>query len=454
MRSLRTYGALVAGVALAALGVVVAPTASAGAPHTGSDSYTFTNYDCGYPIDVTGTSSWSVKGRTVPRDPTTFFDHQLFSFREVWTNPATGAWLVFRGDALTLDVKATKIEGNIYEYTTIYAGMPYVVEDSTGKVVARDRGRIRFRVVWDTGGDSDPNREFVDFLGLTIAGPHPTRGVDNCRYAGDLISSGSTSSQRYTVHPVGTTAAALGYGEYLPPSYGGAPSPLVVFLHGSGESGDGSADALSVMAGQAVPKYIVNDGWPDNRPFVVLAPQHNASDANPAYMGCDGVEFPGSCYLTTQHNLGNPPDASVCFTPREVHDFIAYALSTYDIDPTRVYLTGLSCGGYGTWEYLSQYAGSQVTAAVPIAGEGRPAWETAGCQLADVPLWAFHGALDDTVNPAGSAIPVAGLRTQCGVPNADAGLTVYPDRDHDSWNITYSGGGPVNVWDWMLTHAS
>ena len=454
MKSVRTMGAVLGAMALAVAGMGLTPSvASAGGPTVESDTYSDTIYDCGYPIEMTGEFSSAAMSRARgPQDPTTFFDHQRFSFREVWTNPANGKWFVVRGSSVNLDLTATQVEGNVYEYTLIQAGMPFVVEDSSGRVVARDRGEIRIRLLFDTRGDNDPEREFVDFLGLTMGGPHPTFDVDTCRYAGDLIGAGSTSSQRYSVHPTGSTASPLGYTAYLPPSYGSGPSPLVVFLHGSGESGDGSADALSVMATQAIPRYIVNDGWPDGRPFVVLAPQHEDAANDPAYAACDGVPFPGSCFLTTQHDLGNPADGSPCFTPREVHDFIAYALDAYDVDPARVYLTGLSCGGYGTWEYLGDYADAQVTAAVPIAGEGRPAWQTAGCDLGAVPLWAFHGALDDVVNPAGSTVPVTGLRSQCGIPSADAGLTVYPDRDHDSWNITYAGGGGVDIWAWLLGH--
>ena len=66
---------------------------------------------------------------------------------------------------------------------------------------------------------------------------------------------------------------------------------------------------------------------------------------------------------------------------------------------------------FGTWEYLAKYGNSQVAAAVPIAGEGRPAWATAGCALGDVPIWAFHGLLDDVVNPAGSIEPIEELQT-------------------------------------------
>ena len=49
-------------------------------------------------------------------------------------------------------------------------------------------------------------------------------------------------------------------------------------------------------------------------------------------------------------------------------------------------------------------------------------------------------------------MPVTGLRSQCGASSSDAGLTVYPDRDHDSWNITYAGGGGVDLWAWLLGH--
>ena len=140
---------------------------------------------------------------------------------------------------------------------------------------------------------------------------------------------------------------------------------------------------------------------------------------------------------------------SMLFTPDEVHDFIAYALTAYDVDPSRVYVTGLSCGGFGLWEYLAKYGDSQVAAAVPIAGEGRPAWESAGCALGAVPIWGFHGLLDDVVNPAGTIDPIQGLQAApCADP--DALLTVYPDADHDSWTRTYALGADVDIYSWML----
>jgi poly(3-hydroxybutyrate) depolymerase len=439
---------------LSVLMVNPAAATAAGGPEVVSDTYGGQNVECGYPIDIAGTFTSSALTRIrSPKDPSTFFDHERYSFREVWTNTATGAWFVIRGSSLGADLTAKRIEGNVFEYTSMQAGQPFVVEDSTGRVVSRDRGVIRFRVQWDTGGDTDPAREFVDFLGLELKGPHPGFDTDNCTYAKDLIGI-STSSQRYSMHPAGSTASPLGYAAYLPPSYGGSPSPLLVFLHGSGESGDGSADALTVMDNQAIPRYIANNGWPDSRPFVVLAPQHEETSQATDYGHCDTVDFPGSCLMATQHDLGSPDDNSFCITPTQVHDFIAYAVSAYDVDPSRIYLTGLSCGGFGTWEYLGTYGDAQVAAAVPIAGEGRPAWESAGCAMASVPVWAFHGALDDLVDPQGSIVPVTGLRSQCGVSEQDAGLMVYPDRDHDAWNVTYALGAPVDIYSWMLNHTS
>ncbi|GAA4410135.1 hypothetical protein GCM10023168_29520 [Fodinibacter luteus] len=449
MRVMRTLGAVVGTVVLGLSTVVAsAATATAARPEVVSEPYDYRSFECGYPIEVAGEFTSAVVSRPrSPKEPDVLYFHGRFSFREVWTNPGTGARFVIRGTWLEADVTATLVEDNVYEYTVIQAGQPFVVEDSTGRVIARERGVLRYQILWDTDGN------FVDFLGVDVRGPHSS--LNTCRYAADLIGlTNSTSSQRYTLRPAGTTGSPLGYVEYLPPSYGQATSPLLVFLHGSGESGDGSADALAVQAEQAIPRHIAYDGWPDERPFVVLAPQHDDTGGGPGYEHCDDVAFGGSCFLTTWHDRGHLSTEAPCFTPDEVRDFITYAVGAYDVDPARVYLTGLSCGGFGAWEYLEIQGDAQVAAAVPIAGEGRPAWEAVGCDLASVPTWAFHGALDDVIDPQGSIVPITGLRNQCGVADEEAGLTVYPHRDHDSWNITYAQGSPVDIYTWLLDHTS
>ena len=99
MRAMRTLGAVVGAVALGLSAVVLSPaTAAAGGPEVFTDSYAEQSFECGYPIDIAGEFTYSVATRThSPREPDVFFFHGRFSFREVWTNPDTGAWFVIRG---------------------------------------------------------------------------------------------------------------------------------------------------------------------------------------------------------------------------------------------------------------------------------------------------------------------------------------------------------------------
>jgi len=99
----------------------------------------------------------------------------------------------------------------------------------------------------------------------------------------------------------------------------------------------------------------------------------------------------------------------------EVEKFLAYAIAKYDIDPRRAYLTGLSCGAYAAYQYVAKYGATQIAAVVAIAGDARPAWAAAKCKLGVLPIWAFQGDLDDTVEPAGSTEPMAKL-AKCPMP--------------------------------------
>jgi poly(3-hydroxybutyrate) depolymerase len=236
---------------------------------------------------------------------------------------------------------------------------------------------------------------------------------------------GGPASGRLTAHPAGSVMGTTsGYWEYLPPHYGnGALYPLMLFGHGSGENGDGSLAQLQKVLTHGPPKLIKADQWPDARPWVVLAPQHAGSGAT------------------------NCPSA------QQVDDFMTFALAHYEIDPKRVYLTGLSCGGISTWNYLGAHTDERVAAAVPIAGDGRPAFKEAGCQLGKVPVWAFHGLADDQVAPAGSIETIADLKACTNPAAVDARITTYPGVKHDSWTQTYDLSNPANdIYAWMLSH--
>ena len=110
-------------------------------------------------------------------------------------------------------------------------------------------------------------------------------------------------------------------------------------------------------------------------------------------------------------------------------------------DAERIYLMGGSMGGYTTWE-ISMSMPERFAAIVPICGGGL--YWNAG-RLANVPAWAFHGALDKTVLPEESEKMVNAINKKGG----NAKLTIYPENAHDAWSDTFSN---PEVYKWLLSH--
>jgi hypothetical protein len=104
---------------------------------------------------------------------TAFFGHDNYDYREVFTNPDTGLSMSFSGHGIVNDIKATHISGSIFQFTTKDSGQQFVVRDDSGRVVLRDRGRIRETYLFDTEGDDVPGGIFLESLSLSVAGPHP-----------------------------------------------------------------------------------------------------------------------------------------------------------------------------------------------------------------------------------------------------------------------------------------
>ena len=121
--------------------------------------------------------------------------------------------------------------------------------------------------------------------------------------------------------------------------------------------------------------------------------------------------------------------------------FVDYISGHENVDPSRVYLTGCSMGGYATWQ-LAMSIPEYFAAIVPVCGGGMY-WDTK--RLAEMGVWAFHGALDTAVCPEESEKMVNGINKRGG----NAKLTIYPDREHDSWTPTYSN---PEVYKWLLSY--
>ncbi len=113
----------------------------------------------------------------------------------------------------------------------------------------------------------------------------------------------------------------------------------------------------------------------------------------------------------------------------------------YAVDEGRLYVTGLSMGGYGTWSLAARQP-DRFAAIAPICGGGDP---QAAAGFAQVPAWVFHGAKDNVVPLERSEEMVQALRDA----GAEVRFTVYPDADHDSWTETYAN---PELYEWLLSH--
>ncbi|MCB1095624.1 MAG: prolyl oligopeptidase family serine peptidase [Verrucomicrobiae bacterium] len=203
---------------------------------------------------------------------------------------------------------------------------------------------------------------------------------------------------------------------------GSAPEngwPLVLFLHGAGERG---SDVWQV-ATQGPPARLDIDQR--LRQSIVVSPQC------PKEWWWDSV------------------------TLKQLLDEV---LASQNVDRSRIYVTGLSMGGYGTWHLMTSYP-NLFAAGVPICGGGDPnRYKTRGAPdwipvtfdesrlslLRTVPVWAFHGAQDKAVPIAESQRLVTRLKA-IGSP---VRFTVYPNAGHDSWTATYANPA---VWDWLFS---
>ena len=111
----------------------------------------------------------------------------------------------------------------------------------------------------------------------------------------------------------------------------------------------------------------------------------------------------------------------------------------FSIDATRLYVTGLSMGGYGTWDALQRYP-DRFAAAVPICGGGDVKQAK---KIAQIPIWAFHGDKDTAVPVERTRSMIAALKEAGGMPK----YTEYPDVGHDSWTATYKDPA---LHEWMF----
>ncbi len=119
-----------------------------------------------------------------------FYIHDNSSAVQTLTNPENGKFVTISSDAVFQDIKATRVDGSIFEFVSHEVGQPFVLRDMDGNVVLRDRGAITWTYLFDTGGDDVPGGERLEELDVRVSGPHPGFFIeedDECALAMELI---------------------------------------------------------------------------------------------------------------------------------------------------------------------------------------------------------------------------------------------------------------------------
>ncbi|HEX2866369.1 MAG TPA: prolyl oligopeptidase family serine peptidase [Ignavibacteriales bacterium] len=243
----------------------------------------------------------------------------------------------------------------------------------------------------------------IIIAGLLLTGLNFLAGCSATKETTEMKTTDTKTSHQQAKHfsKVVKTRVSTNYLLYLPQDYGKDDKkwPLVLFLHGAGERG---AD-INMVKRHGPPK-LVEQG--KEFPFILISPQ------------CPEDQM---WSIPTLDALVN-----------EIQD-------KYDVDPARVYVTGLSMGGYATWKMAENFP-DRFAAIAPICGWGNV---STVCNLKRLPIWTFHGKKDRAVPFEKTEELVSALK-KCG---GNIQFTVYPDAGHDSWTESYNN---PKLYEWML----
>lgn len=232
------------------------------------------------------------------------------------------------------------------------------------------------------------------------------------------------SAQQVARSLTASNGTFIGFYEYKPPTYSsGAKSPMIIFLHGIGERGDGSSTLSSVL-NVGIPRNI-NYGLTNmvfnyngsQQGFVVLSPQ-------------------------LSYNYGN-------WQPFYIQEMIKYAKANLNVDTNRIYLTGLSLGGGGVWNYASSSAAAAkgLAAIAPICGTCD--WSGLNnIAQQSLPVWAFHAMDDGVVGVGCTQAAISGILAYA--PSVAPIATYYPTGNHWIWDQVYDPSNP-QLYLWFLS---
>jgi len=223
------------------------------------------------------------------------------------------------------------------------------------------------------------------------------------------------------------SGAIAGYQEALPARYDSTTKkyPLLIFIHGTGEMGNGGAD-LSLVSNIGVSGLIKDKKFP---------PSFSVKDADYSFIVIS-------------------PQFRKWPAPQDINAMIDHAVSKYRVDPSRIYISGLSMGGGATWDYAAAFS-NRVAAIAPICGASEPT-SGKGQQIAEgkVAVWAFHNMDDPTVTVHNTIGYIEKINSS--TPAIPARSTLWATGGHDSWtralDPNYRENG-LNLYEWLLQYS-
>ena len=225
-----------------------------------------------------------------------------------------------------------------------------------------------------------------------------------------FCASGNSQQRKIKSDIIEKNIISLDYLFYLPEDYKNDKDkkwPTILFLHGMGERGDD----LELVKIHGIPK-IVNSK--KDFQFIAISPQ------------CP-IDF-----------VWRDEEMLIA-----LESLLLKIIKNFRVDKSRLYVTGLSMGGRGTWA-IAAYRPDLFAAAAPICGGGDP---TTASRLTKLPFWVFQGALDEVHFPKESEIMIKSLKNKGG----EVRYTLYPELHHDSWTITYDNS---ELYKWFLSKSN
>ena len=237
-------------------------------------------------------------------------------------------------------------------------------------------------------------------------------------YVNSIFAQPSRFEKNKFINDKGDT---LNYRSLYPDYNPSRKYPLVIFLHGSGERGNDNESQLK----WGVMKFATDQAM-SMYPAIVIAPQCPANQKWSNFKSKDN-----SREMQLQATPSKPMEL--------LYQLIQQLIKTSSVDTNRIYITGLSMGGYGTFDAISRYP-HLFAAAVPVCGGGDT---SKAALIAHIPIWIFHGSEDAVVNPLFSVDMLSALINV----HAHPGFTMLPETGHFSWIAAYND--PLMI-EWMF----